>query len=129
VGALRIALRALQLVETGECGARGDTREPFADHRGVDKHSIVADHVGEPAVVGVARGAVLFEADPPVQNERGQAVARFTGKGCRGVEAAAHLRRVDSEQAHAAQPRDGDGVAVEDCRHENRIGAREAGRR
>src|SRR5437773_2207030 len=49
--------------------------------------------------------------------------ARLVRKRRRGIEAAAHFRRVDPEQPHPADAGDGDGVAVEDGGDEDRIGS------
>ena len=72
-------------------------------------------------MVDVARRAFVFEPDPSVQHQRGQAVARFAAERRRRVEAAAELRRVDAEQPHAADGRHVDRVAVDDRSHEHRL--------
>jgi hypothetical protein len=74
-------------------------------------------------IVGVERGAVLLEANPAVKDERDEALARFDPERRGRVEAASDLRRVDAEQAHAADGRDVDGVAVDDGADKQRVGA------
>jgi len=112
---LRIAFGALQLVEPQQRDARGHTREPFTHQRRIHEHPIVAYDVSEVPFVSIARRTVLFEMDPPVQNQFSEPIARLARKRCGGIEAPANLRRVDAEQPDASHPGHGNGVAVEDC--------------
>lgn len=92
--------------------------KPITDQPRVDEFSGVEEHIGKASPVVVASGAVTFEANPSAQHERLQPVTRFQCERRRSLKAAAHLRRVDAEQAHAADARDIDRVTVNDARHE-----------
>src|SRR5919198_4356494 len=95
---LSFRLGALQLVQPRQRHARGDAREAFADHRRVDEHAVFANHVREMAIVGVEALTFLLEPNPPVQDERRKALARFAAERRRCVEPAPYLRRVDAEE-------------------------------
>jgi hypothetical protein len=59
-----------------------------------------------------------------VKDERREALARFASKRRRGVEPAAKLRRIDSEQPHATDGRDVDRIAIDYSPNQQRLGPR-----
>jgi len=111
----------LQLVQAHERHARRDARKPFAHQHDVRAHVVFGDDVGETAFVHVGPFAVALEADPAVQHERRQPIARCIREGRRRVEDAADFRRVDAKQPHAAVHADVDRVAVDDVPHEHQL--------
>jgi hypothetical protein len=73
------------------------------------------------ATVCVEPIALDFEANPAVQDQLDELVARRSRKWRGGIEAAPDLGRVDAKQPHAAERRHVDRVAVEDGAHEHGI--------
>jgi hypothetical protein len=118
---LRLGLGLLQLVQTHERHARGDAGETLAHQHDVGADTVPRDHIGEPALIDVEAFAVALEPHPAMQHEAGQLVAGGKRKGRGRVEASAHLRSIDPEQADAPKRRDVDRVAIDDSANEHRI--------
>ena len=121
-GALSFRFGAFQLVESREREPGGDAREAVAHERGVHEEAVLAHHVCKMPVVRVHGRAFVLEAHPATEDHRGEPVARLASERRGGVEAMTDFRRVDAEQAHAADGRHVDGVTVDHSCDDHGIG-------
>jgi hypothetical protein len=97
-----------------------DPGEAFTNHPGVHELSIFQKDISRPPTRWIAWSIFVFDPDPTLGEQSGQALPGFTGRSGGGVELATDFRGVDTQQLNAADTEDIDCVTIDNVAHHDR---------